>query len=116
MLHRRNILHRDIKPENLHLGADGELRLLDFGLAYCPGLSEKPSHELPGTPGYIAPEAFEGQPPQVLVHRSMPDVIARIFPTGWPTVWSRPSQSIPDNATRPPNNGCWCWKRPNATY
>ena len=62
-LHRRNILHRDIKPENLLVGADGELRLLDFGLAYCPGLSEDEAHSLPGTPSYIAPEAFAGQPP-----------------------------------------------------
>jgi serine/threonine protein phosphatase PrpC len=63
MLHRRNILHRDIKPENLHMGTDGELRLLDFGLAYCPGLSATIAHELPGTPSYIAPEAFEGAAP-----------------------------------------------------
>ncbi|UVJ42616.1 bifunctional protein-serine/threonine kinase/phosphatase [Pseudomonas sp. LS1212] len=63
MLHRRNILHRDIKPENLHLGTDGELRLLDFGLAYCPGLSQNLANELPGTPSYIAPEAFDGTPP-----------------------------------------------------
>ncbi|MEN5302416.1 bifunctional protein-serine/threonine kinase/phosphatase [Pseudomonas sp. TWI628] len=63
VLHRRNLLHRDIKPENLHLGDDGQVRLLDFGLAYCPGLSQDPLHELPGTPSYIAPEAFEGQPP-----------------------------------------------------
>jgi len=63
MLHRRNILHRDIKPENLHLGPDGQLRLLDFGLAYCPGLSEDRAHELPGTPSFIAPEAFQGEPP-----------------------------------------------------
>ncbi|PVZ44051.1 bifunctional protein-serine/threonine kinase/phosphatase [Pseudomonas sp. CC120222-01a] len=63
VLHRRNLLHRDIKPENLHLGDDRQLRLLDFGLAYCPGLSQDPLHELPGTPSYIAPEAFEGQPP-----------------------------------------------------
>ncbi|MNF38448.1 Serine/threonine-protein kinase PknL [compost metagenome] len=62
-LHRRNILHRDIKPENLLVGADGELRLLDFGLAYCPGLSADEAHSLPGTPSYIAPEAFAGQPP-----------------------------------------------------
>ncbi|RMS44751.1 Serine/threonine protein kinase, partial [Pseudomonas coronafaciens pv. garcae] len=39
LLHRRNIIHRDIKPENLLLSDDGELRLLDFGLAFCPGLS-----------------------------------------------------------------------------
>ncbi|MFK8330051.1 protein kinase [Pseudomonas sp. BJa5] len=63
LLHRRNILHRDIKPENLHLGDDGQLRLLDFGLAFCPGLSEDRAHELPGTPSFIAPEAFEGTPP-----------------------------------------------------
>ncbi|MDI9780035.1 bifunctional protein-serine/threonine kinase/phosphatase [Pseudomonas putida] len=63
VLHRRNLLHRDIKPENLHLGDDGQVRLLDFGLAYCPGLSQEPLHELPGTPSYIAPEAYQGQPP-----------------------------------------------------
>lgn len=63
MLHRRNILHRDIKPENLHQADDGELRLLDFGLAYCPGLSQDKPHTLPGTPSYIAPEAFAGEPP-----------------------------------------------------
>ncbi|WP_068827769.1 bifunctional protein-serine/threonine kinase/phosphatase [Pseudomonas sp. BMS12] len=63
MLHRRNILHRDIKPENLLWGDDGELRLLDFGLAYCPGLSRDEQHSLPGTPSYIAPEAFAGASP-----------------------------------------------------
>ncbi|MGA6096914.1 protein kinase domain-containing protein [Stutzerimonas marianensis] len=63
MLHRRNILHRDIKPENLHLDEDGELRLLDFGLAYCPGLSQDLPHNLAGTPSYIAPEAFAGAAP-----------------------------------------------------
>ncbi|WP_339503101.1 bifunctional protein-serine/threonine kinase/phosphatase [Pseudomonas silesiensis] len=63
MLHRRQILHRDIKPENLLLGDDGELRLLDFGLAYCPGLSEDQPSTLPGTPSYIAPEAFGGGTP-----------------------------------------------------
>ncbi len=63
MLHRRNILHRDIKPENLLLNSDGELRVLDFGLAYCPGLSPREHGELPGTPGYIAPEAYAGAEP-----------------------------------------------------
>ncbi|MBD9516698.1 bifunctional protein-serine/threonine kinase/phosphatase [Pseudomonas sp. PDM22] len=63
-LHRRNILHRDIKPENLHWADDGELRLLDFGLAYCPGLSQEDPHDLPGTPSYLAPESFQGAAPE----------------------------------------------------
>ncbi|PIA69490.1 protein kinase [Ectopseudomonas toyotomiensis] len=63
LLHRRNIIHRDIKPENLLLGDDGELRVLDFGLAYCPGLTRDEAHSLPGTPSYIAPEAFAGSLP-----------------------------------------------------
>ncbi|WP_286786353.1 MULTISPECIES: bifunctional protein-serine/threonine kinase/phosphatase [Pseudomonas] len=63
-LHRRNILHRDIKPENLHRGVDGELRLLDFGLAYCPGLSRDGAYGLPGTPSYIAPERYHGATPE----------------------------------------------------
>ncbi|MBD8149796.1 bifunctional protein-serine/threonine kinase/phosphatase [Pseudomonas fluorescens] len=63
LLHRRQILHRDIKPENLLLGDDGELRVLDFGLAYCPGLSQDRSGALPGTPSFIAPESFNGERP-----------------------------------------------------
>ncbi|MCD5993604.1 bifunctional protein-serine/threonine kinase/phosphatase [Pseudomonas sp. CDFA 602] len=63
LLHRRNIVHRDIKPENLLLDNDGELRLLDFGLAFCPGLSAANAEDLPGTPSYIAPESFNGAEP-----------------------------------------------------
>lgn len=63
LLHRRQILHRDIKPENLLLGDDGELRVLDFGLAYCPGLSQDRASVLPGTPSFIAPESFSGERP-----------------------------------------------------
>ena len=63
LLHRRNIVHRDIKPENLLLAEDGELRALDFGLAFCPGLSARNGNDLPGTPSYIAPEGFDGAEP-----------------------------------------------------
>jgi len=63
LLHRRNIIHRDIKPENLLLDDNNELRLLDFGLAFCPGLSVSVPGDLPGTPSFIAPEAFKGAAP-----------------------------------------------------
>ncbi|MDY7560511.1 bifunctional protein-serine/threonine kinase/phosphatase [Pseudomonas sp. 10B1] len=63
LLHRRNIFHRDIKPENLLLDDNGDLRILDFGLAFCPGLSVDTANDLPGTPSFIAPEAFGGAAP-----------------------------------------------------
>ncbi|NVZ26821.1 bifunctional protein-serine/threonine kinase/phosphatase [Pseudomonas gingeri] len=105
MLHRRNILHRDIKPENLHLGSDGELRLLDFGLAYCPGLSEEPRQELPGTPGYIAPEAFDGQAPDIRqdlysVGVSLFYLLTGHYPHGEIEAFQRPRFGAPVSAGR----------------
>ncbi|MBV2133068.1 bifunctional protein-serine/threonine kinase/phosphatase [Pseudomonas sp. MAP12] len=104
-LHRRNILHRDIKPENLLIGSDGELRLLDFGLAYCPGLSEDEAHSLPGTPSYIAPEAFAGQPPDerqdlfaagVTLYR----LLTGHFPYGEVEAFQQPPNRAPTPASR----------------
>jgi serine/threonine protein phosphatase PrpC len=63
-LHRRSILHRDIKPANVHLGADGELRLLDLGVAQS-GLEAGDNNAAPqaGTPSFLAPEQFAHAPP-----------------------------------------------------
>lgn len=105
VLHRRNLLHRDIKPDNLHLGTDGQLRLLDFGLAYCPGLSEDPCHELPGTPSYIAPEAFEGQPPSprqdlYAAGVTLYHLLTGHYPYGEVEAFQRPRFGQPVNAAR----------------
>ncbi|MFW3899453.1 protein kinase domain-containing protein [Pseudomonas bharatica] len=105
MLHRRNILHRDIKPENLHLGDDGQVRLLDFGLAFCPGLSEAPSQDLPGTPSFIAPEAYEGQPPSVqqdlyAVGVSLFWLLTGHYPYGEIEAFQHPRFTTPTSAAR----------------
>lgn len=105
LLHRRQILHRDIKPENLHLGDDGELRLLDFGLAYCPGLSEDAPSTLPGTPSYIAPEAFRGEPPSAqqdlyAVGVTLYFLLTGHFPYGEIEAFQRPRFGVPVSAGR----------------
>ncbi|WP_252091169.1 bifunctional protein-serine/threonine kinase/phosphatase [Pseudomonas sp. MWU13-3659] len=105
ILHRRNLLHRDIKPENLHLGSDGQLRVLDFGLAYCPGLSEDLPHTLPGTPSYIAPEAFDGQPPGprqdlYAVGVTLYHLLTGHYPYGEIEAFQRPRFGAPVNAAR----------------
>ncbi|WP_460116960.1 protein kinase domain-containing protein [Pseudomonas sp. S2_C03] len=105
MLHRRQILHRDIKPENLLLGDDGELRLLDFGLAYCPGLSEDQPSTLPGTPSYIAPEAFRGDPPTAqqdlyAVGVTLYFLLTGHFPYGEIEAFQRPRFGAPVSASR----------------
>ncbi|QXH37276.1 bifunctional protein-serine/threonine kinase/phosphatase [Pseudomonas muyukensis] len=105
VLHRRNLLHRDIKPENLHLGDDGQLRLLDFGLAYCPGLSEDHPHALPGTPSYLAPEAFDGAPPSprqdlYAVGVTLYHLLTGHYPYGEVEAFQRPRFGNPVNAGR----------------
>jgi serine/threonine protein kinase len=63
-LHRRSIVHRDIKPANVHLGDDGELRVLDLGVAQS-GLEAEQDNAAPqaGTPSFLAPEQFDNAPP-----------------------------------------------------
>lgn len=57
-LHRAGVIHRDIKPSNMMFGADGVLRLTDFGLARRvadAGMVTRSSDRL-GSPAYTAPE------------------------------------------------------------
>lgn len=63
-LHRRSIIHRDIKPDNVHQGDDGQLRLLDLGVAVSGFEVAELSHATrAGTPSFLAPELFESAEP-----------------------------------------------------
>lgn len=62
-LHRRRIVHLDIKLSNIMITRDGEVRIIDFGLANhldLPDLIYESFQEPKGTPAYIAPEQFFG--------------------------------------------------------
>lgn len=61
-LHRLGVAHRDIKPDNVILERDGGMKLIDLGVARLPRVEEFAETEAPGTPGYMAPELFDGAP------------------------------------------------------
>ena len=59
--HQSGVLHRDLKPGNVMLDGKGRARITDFGLAVA---TEDAAGERPaGTPGYMAPELFDGGRP-----------------------------------------------------
>lgn len=56
-LHRRNIIYRDLKPENVLIGADGYIKISDFGLSRTNTCGDEAKSIL-GTPEYLAPEVL----------------------------------------------------------
>lgn len=63
--HDKGVIHRDIKPENILMTMDGTVKIADFGLSRILGNENQATaltrtHQVMGTPRYMAPEQFEG--------------------------------------------------------
>lgn len=57
--HSKHVIHRDIKPENILVGANGELKIGDFGWSVHTPTARRTT--LCGTLDYLPPEMIEGQ-------------------------------------------------------
>jgi serine/threonine protein kinase len=60
-LHRAGITHRDLKPSNIMLLADGQVKIIDLGVARLERLDDVAEAESPGTAEFMAPELFDSQ-------------------------------------------------------
>src|SRR5580658_6430551 len=59
--HRRmNVVHRDVTPRNVMVDEEGQVKVIDFGIA-APVATAPGGHGIFGSPGHMPPEQMEGR-------------------------------------------------------
>lgn len=57
-LHKNGLVHRDINPNNIIITSDGNVKIIDYGIARSFEAEKSADTVILGTPGYAAPEQF----------------------------------------------------------
>ncbi|MET0291216.1 MAG: serine/threonine-protein kinase [Steroidobacteraceae bacterium] len=57
--HSRGVIHRDIKPSNIMLTQDGDVRIIDFGIALVADSDISRIEGIAGSPSYMSPEQVQ---------------------------------------------------------
>jgi predicted Ser/Thr protein kinase len=60
--HRQGVVHRDLKPENIVIDHNGNVKVMDFGIARSLETTTATTGMMIGTPAYMSPEQAEGKP------------------------------------------------------
>ena len=60
--HDRGVVHRDIKPANVMLNSERRGKIADFGIARIESSNMTQAGTVLGTPAYMSPEQFRGEP------------------------------------------------------
>jgi eukaryotic-like serine/threonine-protein kinase len=98
--HKENLIHRDIKPDNIMRRQNGELVLIDFGIAKDMGAASITKHSYGGTPGYAPEEQQYGQP----------ELASDVYAVGKIAIQAITGLS-PTQLRRNPNTMAWEWRK-----
>ncbi len=59
--HKQDIIHRDIKPQNIMVQPDGNVKVMDFGIARAKNSTSDKTQTVLGTAHYASPEQAQGK-------------------------------------------------------
>ena len=59
--HNQDIIHRDVKPQNIMVQPDGNVKVMDFGIARAKNSVKSQTSSVLGTAHYISPEQAQGK-------------------------------------------------------
>lgn len=100
--HRHGVVHRDVKPSNIMIDTDGQVKLMDFGLAMDVGDRDDPeTGKMSGTPLYMAPEQIRGAAIDGRTDIYALGVMAYELLTGKPPFLGKLHEVLDDHETKP---------------